>query len=180
MCDLVCWCRGGNTKSWNKLIVATQCNLIFVWIVLLYLINNLVELFDHYVEPLEQRTRRGPPEVRAAAKAELERLGRGGMKALLDALADESDPAQRAVAVSVLGHLGNKAAAMPLVRGAREEPPPVDPAAPRSIGALTQSLDLESRVAALVAAGRLGDPRVVSETLPMAKHTDISLREAAV
>jgi HEAT repeat protein len=140
----------------------------------------LVELFDHYVEPLEQRTRRGPPEVRAAAKAELERLGRGGMKALLDALADESDPAQRAVAVSVLGHLGNKAAAMPLVRVAREEPPPVDPAAPRSIGALTQSLDLESRVAALVAAGRLGDPRVVSETLPMAKHTDISLREAAV
>ena len=140
----------------------------------------LIELFDHYVEPLEQRTRRGPSEVRTAARAELDRLGKGGMKALLDALADESDPQQRAVAVEVLGHLGNKAAAMPLVRVAREEPPPVDPTAPRSVGALTQSLDLESRVAALVAAGRLGDPRVVGETLPMAKHADIALREAAV
>ncbi len=140
----------------------------------------LVELFDHYVEPLEERTRRGPPEVRAAAKAELERLGRGGMKALLDALADESDPAQRAVAVAVLGHLGNKAAAMPLVRVAREEPAAVDPSAPRSAGTLTQALDLESRVAALVAAGQLGDPRVVPETLPMAKHGDVALREAAV
>jgi cellulose synthase operon protein C len=140
----------------------------------------LVDLFDHYVEPLEQRTRRGPPEVRAAARAELERLGRGGMKALLDALADESDPAQRTIAISVLGHLNNKAAAMPLVRVAREEPPPVDPSAPRSVGALTQAPDLESRVAALVAAGRLGDPRVVPETLPIAKHTDVALREAAV
>ncbi|MBZ0235409.1 MAG: tetratricopeptide repeat protein, partial [Deltaproteobacteria bacterium] len=84
----------------------------------------LVELFDHYVEPLEQRTRRGPSEVRAAARAELDRLGKGGMKALLDALADESDPSQRAVAVKVLGHLGNKAAAMPLARDAHEEPPP--------------------------------------------------------
>lgn len=140
----------------------------------------LVELYDHYVGPLEERSRRGPPEVRAAARAELERLGRGGMKALLDALADESDPAQRAIAVAVLGHLGNPAAALPLVRVAKLEPAPVDPGAPRVVGTLTPSLDLEARVAALVAAGRLGDPRTVSETLPLTRHADVSVREAAV
>lgn len=140
----------------------------------------LVDLYDHYVGPLEERTRRGPPEVRAAARAELDRLGRGGMKALLDALADDNDPGQRAIAVEVLGHLGNKAAAMPLVRVAREEPPAVDPSAPRAVGTLVPALELEARVAALIAAGRLGDARVVAETLPLTRHAEVALREAAV
>ena len=140
----------------------------------------LVDLYDHYVGPLEERTRRGPPEVRAAARAELDRLGRGGMKALLDALADDEDAPQRAIAVDVLGHLGNKAAAMPLVRLASQEPSPVDPSAPRSIGSLTPALELEARVTALIAAGRLGDARVVAEAAPLARHGEIALREAAV
>ncbi len=140
----------------------------------------LVSLYERYVPTLVARTHHGPPEGRAAAAAELERLGKGGMKALLDALGDDKDPGQRAVAVKVLGHLGNRAAAVPLVRVAKEEPPPIDPTAPRQLGTLTQSLDLEARVKALVAAGRLGEPRVVPEVLPLARHGEVALREAAV
>ena len=140
----------------------------------------LVELYVRYVPQLVSRSRRGPAEVRSAAQAELERLGHGGMKALLDALGDDKDPAQRAVAVAVLGHLGNKSAAAPLVKVAKQEPRPIDPGAPRQLGSLTNSLDLDSRIAALVAAGRLGDARVVADVLPMAKHAEVGLREAAV
>ena len=140
----------------------------------------LVSLYDRYVPALVARTRHGAPEVRAAARAELDRLGKGGMKALLDALADDKDPVQRAVAVRVLGYLGNKAAAVPLVRVAKEEAPAVDPSAPRQIGTLNHTLELPARVSALVAAGRLGEPRVVGEVLPLAKHSEVALREAAV
>ena len=140
----------------------------------------LVELYVRYVPRLVARSRRGSSEVRSAARLELERLGHGGMKPLLDALGDDKDPAQRAVAVAVLGHLGNKAAAAPLVKVARQEPRPIDPGAPRQLGTLTSSLDLESRIAALVAAGRLGDARIVGDLLPLAKHAEVGLREAAV
>lgn len=140
----------------------------------------LVELYVHYVPRLVVRARHGTSEVRAAARTELDRLGHGGMKALLDALADESAPAQRAIAVQLLGDLGNKAAALPLVRVAKDEPPPADPTAPRTMGSMSTTLDLENRIAALVAAGRLGDPRVVPEVLPLARHDEVGLREAAV
>ncbi|MEZ4404555.1 MAG: tetratricopeptide repeat protein [Kofleriaceae bacterium] len=134
----------------------------------------LVELYLRYVPRLVARTRTGSAEVRAGARAELDRLGRGGMKALLDALADEALPGQRAIAVDVLGHLGNPAAALPLVRVARQEPT-LDPDAPRAPG-----LDLAQRIEALVAAGRLGDPRIVPDVLPLARHPEVGLREAAV
>lgn len=140
----------------------------------------LVELYVHYVPRLVNQARHGTPELRAAARTELDRLGHGGMKALLDALGDDTAPAQRTIAVALLGHLGNKAAALPLVRVAKQEPAALDPSAPRAIGTLVNALDLDNRIAALVAAGRLGDARVVPEVLPIARHGEVGLREAAV
>ena len=53
---------------------------------------------------------------------ELDRIGARGLRPLLEALRDEKDVAQQRIAVQVLGHLGNKGAAQPLVHMARQEP----------------------------------------------------------
>jgi HEAT repeat protein len=75
----------------------------------------------------------------------------------------------------VLGHLGNKGAAAPLVHMARQDPPKDA----RRIGTLQESLDREVRVDALVAAGRLGDPRVLEDVLPLMDHPELTMKEAA-
>jgi len=75
----------------------------------------------------------------------------------------------------VLGHLGNKGAAAPLVHMARQEPAKDT----RHIGTLVEALDREVRVDALVAAGRLGDPAVLADVLPLMDHPEIAMREAA-
>ena len=64
---------------------------------------------------------------------------------------------------------------MPLVHMARQEPPKDT----RHIGTLPESLDREVRVDALVAAGRLGDARVISDVLPLMDHQESAMREAA-
>ncbi|MCE9580546.1 MAG: HEAT repeat domain-containing protein [Deltaproteobacteria bacterium] len=139
----------------------------------------LVELFLRYVPQLAARARRGPPEIRAAARAELTRLGQHGMRPLLEALHDEKDVNQQRVAVTVLGNLGNKGAAAPLIHLASEKPP-ADPDAARRIGTLTQTLDWEVRVDALVAAGRLGDASVLPLVTPLTSHIEVAMREAAI
>jgi HEAT repeat protein/predicted Zn-dependent protease len=139
----------------------------------------LVDLYARYVPTLVRRTRRGAPEVRAAARAELERLGKGGMKPLLDALADGKDPVRRHVAVDLLGYLGNKAAVAPLIRLAREPGDELDPA-PAPAGTMRATPDVLFHVEALVAAGRLADARAVAQVLPLVRHDEISVREAAI
>ncbi|CAN5820729.1 hypothetical protein BH11MYX3_BH11MYX3_36180 [soil metagenome] len=136
----------------------------------------LVDLYLRYVPRLVERERHGSDEVRQAARAELTRIGGHGLQPLLEALRDEKDASQQRVAVAVLGHLGNKGAAAPLVRMARQEPPKD---APRQIGTLRENLDHEVRVAALIAAGRLGDPSVLVDVLPLVDHPEVSMREAA-
>ncbi len=136
----------------------------------------LVDLYLRYVPRLVERERHGSDEVRKAARAELTRIGGHGLQPLLEALRDEKDASQQRVAVAVLGHLGNKGAAAPLVRMARQEPPKD---APRQIGTLRENLDHEVRVAALIAAGRLGDPSVLADVLPLTDHPEVSMREAA-
>jgi len=135
----------------------------------------LVELYLRYVPRLVARERHGNEEVRKAARAELARIGGHGLQPLLQALRDEKEPAQQRVAVSVLGHLGNKGAAAPLVHMARQEPSKDA----RHIGTLQESLDREVRVDALVAAGRLGDPKVLADVLPLMEHPELTMREAA-
>lgn len=137
----------------------------------------LVELYDRYVRRLVARLRSEDPEVRAAARAELDRLGKLALKPLLEALADDGDPAQRRIAVNALGYVGNRGAAMPLVKLAAE--PPTSRGA-RGLTTLAPALDLDLRVEALVAAGRLRDPRTVPVLLDLLRHRDVALREAAV
>ena len=135
----------------------------------------LVELYLRYVPRLVHRERHGNAEVRKVAREELKRIGGHGLQPLLQALRDEKEPAQQRVAVSVLGHLGNKGAAAPLVHMARQEPSKDV----RHIGTLQESLDREVRVDALVAAGRLGDPRVLDDVLPLMDHPELTMKEAA-
>ncbi len=135
----------------------------------------LVELYLRYVPRLVEREKHGSDEVRKAARAELARIGGHGLPPLLEALRDDKEQNQQRVAVAVLGHLGNRGAAAPLVHMARQEP--VKDA--RRLGTLQESLDREVRVDALVAAGRLGDPSVLADVLPLMDHQEIAMREAA-
>ncbi|MBC7973499.1 MAG: tetratricopeptide repeat protein, partial [Myxococcales bacterium] len=111
----------------------------------------LVDLYLRYVPRLVDRTKHGSDEVKKAARIELTRIGGHGLQPLLEALRDEKEVGQQRVAVAVLGHLGNKGAAAPLVHMARIEPAKDT----RRLGTLQESLDREVRVDALVAAGRL-------------------------
>jgi HEAT repeat protein len=135
----------------------------------------LVNLSLRYVPMLVERVRHGNDEVKKAARAELARIGAHGLRPLLEALRDEKDVTQQRIAVQVLGHLGNKGAAAPLVHMARQEPP----RDLRHIGTLTENVDREVRVDALVAAGRLGDPSVLADVLPLMDHQEVAMREAA-
>ena len=135
----------------------------------------LVELYLRYVPRLIEREKHGTDEVRKAARAELARIGGHGLQPLLEALRDDKEQAQQRVAVAVLGNLGNRGAAGPLVHMARIEPQKDA----RRLGTLKESLDREVRVDALVAAGRLGDPAVLADVLPLMDHQEIAMREAA-
>lgn len=135
----------------------------------------LVDLYLRYVPRLVERERHGTDEVRKAARVELTRIGGHGLQPLLEALRDEKDASQQRVAVAVLGHLGNKGAAAPLVRMARQEPAK-DSA---RLGTLREDITLQVRVAALVAAGRLGDPSVLADVIPLTENPEASMREAA-
>jgi HEAT repeat protein/Tfp pilus assembly protein PilF len=136
----------------------------------------LVDLYLRYVPRLVDRERHGNDEIKKAARAELVRIGGHGLQPLLEALRDEKDTNQQRVAVAVLGHLGNKGAAQPLVRMARLEPPKDQS---RHLGTLADNPEREVRIAALVAAGRLADPSVLADVIPLAKHTEVAMREAA-
>jgi tetratricopeptide (TPR) repeat protein/HEAT repeat protein len=135
----------------------------------------LVELYLRYVPQLVEREKHGTDDVRKVAHAELTRIGGHGLQPLLEALRDEKEQSQQRVAVAVLGHLGNRGAAGPLVHMARLEPPKDA----RRLGTLQENLDREVRVDALVAAGRLGDPAVLGDVLPLMGHQEIAMREAA-
>ncbi len=135
----------------------------------------LVDLYLRYVPRLVEREKHGTDEVKKAARAELIRVGGHGLQPLLEALRDEKEATQQRVAVAVLGHLGNKGAAAPLVHMARLEPQ----RDARYIGSLAEALEREVRVDALIAAGRLGDARVLSDVLPLMEHPELAMREAA-
>jgi tetratricopeptide (TPR) repeat protein len=138
----------------------------------------LVKLYLRYVPRLVERVHHGNDEVKKAARTELERVGAHGLRPLLEALRDTKEVSQQRIAVQVLGHLGNKAAAAPLVHMARMEPAKDTR---RTIGTLTESVDREVRVDALVAAGRLGDASVLDDVLPLVDpKQEVAMREAAV
>ncbi len=140
--------------------------------------NILVELYARYVPMLVARSHGDDPVAAAEADAELERLGKHGLKPLLEALADEDNPSQQRIAVAVLGFIRNKGAAMPLVKLAND-PRGATPTRRRAIGTLRPTVDMAVRVEALIAAGRLGDPRIIPELIPLLSHREKPMREAA-
>ncbi len=154
---------------------------------LAFLFNNkatyrriLVEVYDRYVDPLVAKAKRGD----AAAEKELIRLGEHGLKPLLEALTDSSDQQQQQIAVRVLGYLGNKNAAPPLVKLAMETSPERQAGpSPLPGGVLTidpsAGVAMKLRVEALVAAGRLGDPRTIPQLVKLLENREVALREAA-
>lgn len=139
----------------------------------------LVELYHRYVPGLVRVWRGGTPAQQAAARAELDRLGAHGLKPLLEALGDESDPHQQRIAVAVLGYLGNAGAAAPLVRLATK-PAPAAGTPQARLGALTPALEWDVRLDALIAAGHLADERIIDDLVPLSQHRDSTMREAAL
>jgi tetratricopeptide (TPR) repeat protein len=137
----------------------------------------LVELYGRYVPELVRTARTGSAEQRSAARAELERLGAHGLKPLLEALNDDTDVQQQRTAVAVLGYLGNKGAAAPLVRLAQKTAPAQQSAA----RALTPVLEWDVRLDALIAAARLGDAGVIDELIALTRRDGKdAFREAAL
>lgn len=112
-----------------------------------------VELYGAYAGPLVLEVRRGGPGA-AEAREALRRIGARGIKPLLEALADP-DPAQRRIALDILGHLGNESAAAPLLAVA-ENP----------------SLDGTSRVSALLAAATVGSSDLLPRFITLAEGPD--------
>jgi tetratricopeptide (TPR) repeat protein/HEAT repeat protein len=147
--------------------------------------RKLVQLYERYVPVLVARWHRGDAAVKKAAQVELERLGAHGLKPLLEALSDDKDSSQQRIAVAVLGYLGNRGAAGPLVRLARQSTAAAPqgaplPTSPRArIGTLVPNEGWELRVEALVGAGRLGDPRTIPDLVELANHSEVAMREAA-
>jgi tetratricopeptide (TPR) repeat protein len=136
----------------------------------------LVELYLRYVPRLVERMRHGNDEVKKHAHEELDRIGAHGLRPLLEALRDDKDLAQQRIAVQVLGHLGNKSAAAPLVHLASQEPTKDQ----RHHGTLAEAVDRDTRVEALVAAGRLGDPSVITDVEKLTENGEVAMREAAM
>ncbi len=135
----------------------------------------LVDLYLRYVPQLVAHEHHGTDEIKKAMRAELDRIGAHGLRPLLEALRDDKDSNQQRATVKVLGHLGNKGAAAPLVHLARQEPTKDV----RRIGTLSESVEREVRVEALIAAGRLGDPSVLNDVLPLVDNPEKAMREAA-
>ena len=104
----------------------------------------LVDLYHDLTASLIQIATNGEGEDATRAQAQLEALGQRSLQPLLDALLD-IDPDQQKVAITMLGHLGNPSAAVPLVAYS------------------TGDGDRTLQLMALLAAGQVGDERIVSD-----------------
>jgi len=119
----------------------------------------VVELYDSLTAPMIQAAAGRGAEAREA-REELDRLGTRAIKPLLEALADP-DPAQKRIAVDVLGHLGNENAAGPLLAMAEGEAP------------------VELRARALAGAGAVADPSLAPRFATLASGHERRLRGVA-
>ncbi len=157
---------------------------------------TLVKLYARLVPRLAFEKALDPdPKRRKRAAQLLFQIGQRALKPLLEALSERKGTQQN-IAIDVLGHLGNKNAAPPLVRLALR-PPEEEAAAvtvtPRRYGYRFRrrfrrrapttrpktTAHVALRVRALVAAGRLMDPRTVPDLTKLLSHKSVELREAA-
>ncbi len=129
----------------------------------------LMEVYSRWIPALVRTKWFAPdPKRREWARKRLHSIGMRALKPLLESLASK-DPARRNEALRLLGHLGNKEAALPLVRLALDPPEDV-PVGPER---------LRFQLEALIAAGRLGDQRAVPELGKMLSSSSTAIREAA-
>jgi cellulose synthase operon protein C len=120
----------------------------------------LVELQDALARPWIHRVRQGG-EGAARARTQLRELGQRALKPLLEALGDP-DPAQRRIAVTLLGHLDNPNAAGPLLAAADND-----------------KIDADLRAEALAAAGALAPAAMAPRFAALARGTERRLRATA-
>src|SRR5262249_33489288 len=125
----------------------------------------LVEIYDRSVPALVHRARNGD----AAAEKELQRIGEHGLKPLLEALEDASDLDQLRAAVRVLGYLGNKAAAAPLVKLAAS-PPVAAGVGGKPDPGQSPAIDIDTRAEAPAAARPLPAPAPTAAHRPRAQQ----------
>ncbi len=129
----------------------------------------LMDLYARWIPTLVRLKRFSPvPAERKRAKRRLSKIGMRALKPLLESLASK-DQGRRDRALGLLGHLGNKEAALPLVRLA------LDP--PEDVGQGKDRISFQVR--ALVAAGRLGDEKAVPLLGDVLKSRVTALREVA-
>jgi len=138
----------------------------------------LVQVYGRWIPALVRRKRFGSSKkARDFARHQLAELGKRALKPLLESLSS-GRPRDRELAVSLVGHLGNKDAAPSLVRLVLE--PPESSSGPGSLSSSDRSSLIAFQVRALVAAGRLQDPRTVSDLVRLARNSEPAVREAAV
>lgn len=119
----------------------------------------VVELYDALTRPWIRAVEEGGEGAEAAREA-LGALGKRALKPLLEGLSDP-DPAQRRIAISVLGHVGNANAAGPLLSVAEGEG------------------EASLRARALTAAGALAEARLAPRFVAIAEGSERRLRERA-
>ncbi len=122
----------------------------------------LVGLYGNLTWSLIQTAAYESSAAATEATEELEAIGQRSLQPLLDSLLD-ADPDQQEAAVSMLGHLGNPSAAVPLLAFARGDSSPT------------------LRARALVAAGQVADERVVGDLIEILDGGagTMALRQAA-
>lgn len=101
----------------------------------------LVEMYQAMSHEHIARAHSGDPEVRKAARVELEKIGLRAIKPLLDTLHDD-DMSQKNLVIHLLGELGNPNAALPLSVYLEHDQP-------------------EIQIEAALALGKLNNPRAV-------------------
>ncbi len=136
----------------------------------------LVELYERHVPAIVARKNNGNAAQSKKAEKELAKISNNALKPLLEALNDKQDPSQQRIAVFVLGHLHHRGAAVPLVRFGKRSLQ-TKTRNPTQIG--TQ-LNRDVRIHAIVAAGRLGEPKIIPELATLSKHRSIAVRQASV
>ncbi|MCA9668824.1 MAG: HEAT repeat domain-containing protein [Myxococcales bacterium] len=152
----------------------------------------LVDIYRRRVPPLVHQARHGDAATRKAAQETLKKIGLRGMTPLLERLATTAaGSTTRRQLIRLLGYLGNPNAALPLLRLAQRD------ADERPIvirgrhyyrysyyyrsryGYRRRAEQLNERVEAVVAVGRLADERAVKGLVALMGSTEGNLREAA-
>jgi len=148
----------------------------------------LVSIYRRRVPVLIDQARQGDARTQAAARAELKRIGIRGLAPLLEELATTSSG--KSELVRMLGYLGNPNAVVPLIRIARTQPEEqvvtirgTGGYYPHRYGASLRDSKLirqvNRRVEATVAVGRIADERAEEGLLQLMSDREGPIRDAA-